>query len=205
MPQRRGQAVPGSVRLGCFTAERPGLAPATDNEGGSTRYLREDGVWATPPGGVGGPAWSLHDSWTWSANVPSVAFTGLDGAQQIEVIADAVVCSVSGVPVVQVSTDGGLNWFSVSGNYKAVDSAGAVANTIGASLAGSNSTAARSGSVMIFAPNVTGAARQMLASHASSPLRLFTADNANPINAIRVIPSGGGNFTAGSIIVKVLS
>jgi len=149
-----------------------------------------------------GQAISGSPTWTYSTPVSSVNIVGLGGASDILVIAYGVAVSVSGAATVQVSTNGGSSYYSTSGDYVAVDAAGTAVNTIGASMWGTNSTAARYGQVILQGCNLSGTPKSMAgATPSTTPLRFFIADLANGIDAIRIVGSGGGNLTAGSLYV----
>lgn len=146
----------------------------------------------------------LAASWVWSTNVASVAFTGLAGATEIMIYAHGVAVSVSGAATVQASTNNGSSYFTTSGDYVAISQAGTAANTIGATLWGTNATAARYGSIVIKNPDVSGVPKQMHSFPSdATPLRVFYADLFNAINAIQVVGSAGGNVTAGRLYVYV--
>lgn len=161
---------------------------------------------------AGGNAWTLVDqsgdpieveeaSWTWSTNVTEVAFTGLDNASEILVYAHGVSVSVSGAAMVQVSTNNGSSYYTTSGDYLAIAQTGTVANTIGSTFWSTNSTAARYGTVTLLNPTVVGPKFMPSFPSDSTPLRIFVADLSSPINAVRVVGSGGGNITAGKLYV----
>lgn len=146
----------------------------------------------------------LAASWVWSSNVSAVNFTGLAGASEILVFAYGVAVSVSGAATVQVSTNNGSSYYSTSGDYLAIDAAGTAVNTIGASLYGTNSTAARYGQVLLHNPDTPGVPKMMNSFLPSTtPLRIFIADLWNDIDALRVVGSSGGNLTAGRLYVYV--
>ncbi len=160
----------------------------------------------------GGSTWVLVDqsgdpievedaSWTWSTNVTEVAFTGLDDASELLVYAHGVAVSVSGAAMVQVSTNGGSSYYTTSGDYLAIAQTGTAANTIGSTFWSTNSTAARYGTVTILNPTVVGPKFMPSFPSDSTPLRIFVAELSNPINAIRVVGSAGGNITAGKLYV----
>lgn len=178
-----------------------GDADDVDTTGASAGDVLEyDGAeWVpVPPAG-----WVLAASS--AASGSAVNFTGLAGVTDIMVIARQVTLSSSGVAVVQVSVDNGSNYFSTSGNYIAiVNDTGVEANTIGASMWNTSATAARSGVVKIEGANVTGAPRLIhclgntpSAIHAQ---RLFVADTANDIDAVRIVPTAG-TFSGGNFYV----
>jgi len=171
-----------------------------------TRYYTEaevDALIAAASGGGSlGGGWKLQASWAWSTNVPEVTFTGLAGVSDILVISEAVVCATSGVPSLFVSTNNGASYYTTNGDYKAYDGAGASISTTGFSLAGTNATSGRSGAAIIYACNAVGGPR-LCWQPSSNPQRVFVADNTKPLNAIRLAPSNGGNFTAGAFFVFV--
>ena len=98
-------------RLNRFTRERDGLVPAPGGSG-TTRYLREDGSWFTPPG-TGGGGGSLP-----YFNVRDVAYGAVgDGstndATAISAAIDAAVAAGGGVVWFPKDQTGGNNTFLV--------------------------------------------------------------------------------------------
>lgn len=149
--------------------------------------------------GVGTGAWTLIGSNSPSTSA-AVTFTGLAGYTDLMVYAAGVACSVSGTILLQCSTNNGSSYYSASGDYLAIDSAGTTVNTVGASFWSTNSTSARYGLVMVRGINVTGAPKMMWAENVTSTmLRPFVADNANDVDAIQLVPSGGGTMSGGTI------
>lgn len=125
----------------------------------------------------------------------NIIFTGLTGCNDIRVIMSAVTKSVSGAPVLEVSVNNGSSYYTASGDYVFADTAGARSNaTSMGQFHLTNTTAARDGVVEVrnarlalpYGVNVT-----VQASH-----RYFLA-SSSPIDAVRVTPTGGGNFTGG--------
>lgn len=146
----------------------------------------------------------LAASWVWATNVSAVNFTGLAGASEILVVAYGAAVSASGAAMIQVSTNNGSSYYTTSGDYLAIDSAGTSVNTIGATLWGTNSTAARYGQVLLHNPGAAGVPKMMNSFLPSTtPLRIFIADLWNDIDALRVVGSAGGNLTAGRLYVYV--
>jgi hypothetical protein len=185
----------GIARLAAGTA---GQVLRTGGAGAAPSWVDTPGV-----GGTGTGKWGLAATWTFSTNVAQVDFTGLVGATDILVVARGITLSVSGVLSLRVSTNNGSSYFSTSGDYVIVGSTtGAESNVTSAVLYGTNTTAARTGMQVVWGANITGAPRIITGFDSTNGVpRLFVADNSNDIDAIRLIPSGGGNITGGSIYV----
>lgn len=148
-------------------------------------------------GGGGGGDWSLVGSWTWSTNVATVDFTGLDGYNDLLVIGRGITLSSSGFRAVWVSVDSGSTFYTTSGDYVTVDTAGTETATTSAGSHATSTTSAKTSIVMIHGAKLSGAIKRCYSNGFLD--RLFVA-STSPINALRV---GGtaGNMTAGTIIV----
>ncbi len=153
-------------------------------------------------GGPAGGAWTLAASWAWSTNVASVAFTGLGIYSALMVIARNISCSGSGFRVLHVSVNNGSTYYTASGDYVQYDENGQETNQ--GNLGGNSqaTTAARSFSLLINGSNVNGAPKLSFNSGltASNRRRMFVG-STNPIDAIRVSDTSGGNLTGGTIHV----
>lgn len=151
------------------------------------------------------PTLRLFSSWTYSADVTQVDFTGLGGVGDIIVIARGVVLGTSGRLSLRVGISG--TFYETSGQYVNVSTAGVESDTNGLAFYDTASTSARSGIATIRGANIAGIPKIMEClndtNDAQQRVRLFVADIVNPIDAIRVIPGGGGNITAGSLHVLV--
>lgn len=135
----------------------------------------------------------------------AVTFLGLAGAKEIKVRSEATVRGTTGRDTLQISVDNGANWFTASGDYITIDSAGVSTNTTGHQLFDTNATAARYGTAIIHAANVTGTHKDIEVISRGSAARhaIFLASTLQ-INAVRIIPSGGGNITGGKIFCEVM-
>lgn len=169
--------------------------------GGTTTFLRADGSFAVPPGGVGGGGgWALVDSWTHSSDIANKDFPNLSGYSEILVHIVSVTLSVSGVRRIVVSTDNGSTWLTTSGDYISGDGTGGMTNQANILTHVTNATAARSAQTTFIGFN---------SAVANKPYRRDTRDAAitghivtsTALNAIRVDGSAGGNLTGGSIYI----
>lgn len=168
---------------------------------GSTEVPTKNAVYDKIQTLGGGGGWSLAGTWAWSANVAQVDFTGLAGATDILVLCRGITLSLSGIAVLRVSVNNGVSFFATSGDYVSITAAGVESASTGLAMYDTSATAARSGGGIIHGANVTGAPRLMTSPMPVTTQRMFVADTANDIDAIRVIPSGGGDITGGSIYV----
>lgn len=143
-------------------------------------------------------AWELANSWTFSANVANVDFTGLADYTELLVLQRLVICSTSGRVSYRVSSDNGATFLSTSGDYQFIAQAGTETADTGLKIHSTDSTSARSGVFSIVGWKL------------AAPKPLIVARNdfigavipgASALNALRAIPSNGGNLTAGSIYV----
>jgi hypothetical protein len=157
------------------------------------------------PGGGGSAAWSLAGSWTWSSNVPSVVIPDLGGFADLLIFGYNITLAVSGQRILHASTNNGSSWFTTSGNYATIPANGVLANdTSLTALHATAATAARSGLSLIRGNNLPGVPKlcESLNRQATDGVqRLFLADLVNPINALRLTGTAGGNITGGSLFV----
>lgn len=158
-----------------------------------------DQVLVTIPGSSGGGAWTLFSSTTIGAAVAQVDVTGLAGATDIIVVLRDIVLSVSGTRNLRVSVDNGATFFSTSGDYSNVPTAGNPAALTGVQFHTTSTTAARSGTIRISAANVVATTR-IIESLATGVLHFFEASTAD-IDAIRILGSAGGNLNSGRVDV----
>ena len=100
-----------------------------------------------------------------------------------------------------VSIDNGATWFNTSGNDPVVNNDGTETNLVSFSIHDTNSTAGRSGELLMFGAGVVTLQKIGLTPVRLLHTRKFVASN-QPINAIRVIPTatiGTGNLTSGEL------
>lgn len=140
-------------------------------------------------------------TWTYSVNVANVDVIGLAGFRDLLIIGRGLVSSVSGNRGIQCSVDNGSSFYSASGDYVSATEAGVEANASAILTHDTAATAARSLFGLISGANVTGTPKLGIGpGTAANSRRLFVA-SLSPINAIRLVPGGGGNLTAGSLYV----
>ena len=142
--------------------------------------------------------WVAVNSWTFSTNVTEVDFTGLDNYTELMVIARAITKGTTGTLNLRVSSDNGSSFYSASGDYVSVSTAGAEANLTSIPLHATNATAARSVIAHLTNFNIAAIKPVKTPTH-TTPSNLIT--QALAMNAIRLLPSGGGNITGGSILL----
>jgi hypothetical protein len=175
-----------------------GAGVTATNSSGAVTVTSTAGAWR-PLGG----AYTAVGVWDQAVDgsVANIDFTGLAGATDIRIIMKGVTKSVSGAPLLTVSVNNGSTYYTASGDYVFMDTAGVeTATTSMAQFHLTNATAARDGIVEIQNANKplpVGLNVTVQASH-----RLFVA-SASPINAVRITPSGGGNFTGGKVYCVV--
>lgn len=152
-----------------------------------------------PPG-----SWSLLDSWhhSESGNTAQIDVTGLDIADiMVQVV--AVQLSASGKVALRLSVNNGASFFSTSGDYVEISpTTGAHTNSTFFTIGwDSDGTGAASGLMEAMLLNLSGVPKVGLsAPDTTRVLRYFLA-STSPVNAIRILPTGGGNMIAGSIYV----
>lgn len=148
----------------------------------------------------GSSPWALVNSWTYSVDVAQVDFTGLSGYSEILVSIVAVTLSVSGLRLVRVSTDNGATFLSTSGDYVGQSSAGADSALTSMGAQDTAGTTARSGQVLIRGFN-TATANKPFDRATRTDVTTGYIPTATALNAVRVLPSAGGNLTGGTIQV----
>jgi hypothetical protein len=172
----------------------PSFIPYDGNDG-------EDGLmFPSPPssGGSGG-AWSLIEARPCSASA-NEDFINLSGYSEIFIIFDAITKATTGLTSVRVSTDNGGTFLTAAGDYRTVAGTGIVTNSTGGMMTThiTNATAARTSFANIKNFNVGASPKYAFAQILGSlPEWIFPGTTA--LNAIRVLGSGGGNLTGGTI------
>lgn len=163
---------------------------------------------AAANGSGGGAAWALAGAGQTATGVwdqavdgskATVDFTGLSGKNDIMIIARSVTKAVAGVLVIQVSVNNGSTYYSTSGDYILTTTAGAESNQthFGQVIPGSL-TAARTGSIILPGVNVTGVPKVSDQIVANNGAHFFVA-STSPVDAVRLLGTGGGNLTGGQI------
>lgn len=181
-------------------SEWEALAPGTSGKFLKTQGAAANPLWDTPAGGGGGGAFELagtnHTStgiWDQSVDgsLASVEFDNLDNYSEIQVILAGVSASASGVRRMEVSDDNGSSFFTTSGDYNFVSSAGAPTDDTLITLIDAASAAARWAAFTIFQWNQ---ARLKYCQNTLSTTftRQFIKNNAAvALNSIRVYNDSG--------------
>ncbi|KQU77709.1 hypothetical protein ASD12_18080 [Mesorhizobium sp. Root102] len=154
---------------------------------------------SAPPAAGGSAAWSLANSWTYSADVANVDFTNLGSYNELMLLVRNITVSVSGVRVLYVSTDNGANYRNTSGDYVNLVANNIEANTTGVGFGTSNSALARSGIIKIPQSGLNGVPK--IIENQTLGLGSVFVQSTSPINAVRITNNTGGNLTGGTIHV----
>ena len=145
-------------------------------------------------------AWTLVADVTISGATPQVDVANIGTATEIMISVYEVTGDVSGLRSFRVSDDNGATFYVGTGNnYRGISDLGTTLAGTMFNLHRTNATAARSGTAIIQANNAGLDLRPVAILQDSSSGILLTA--TAPINAIRVLNSGGGNLTAGRVVV----
>ena len=153
-----------------------------------------------------GGSWTLAATWSHAVSGDTafpIQFTGLAGANDIQIIADAITASVSGSRQLQVSTTNGSSYSTTSGDYVEVSATGVRTNR-GSFCGGfTDSTAARSLQFTIQGANITGSYKSNVCvqSASGSTVSMIYVVSTDDIDAVQLNNQNGGNATGGIIYV----
>lgn len=128
----------------------------------------------------------------------NIDFTGLATFNELLVIARALTDGTTGVRQLLASVDNGSSFYTASGDYKNLTTAGVENNITAFAFHNTSSTSARTMVAHIL--NLKGATKICDLMNDPGGFNLFTA-SASDINAIRINNSGGGNITGGTVYV----
>ncbi len=150
--------------------------------------------------GTASAAWTFITSQV-CAGAAQYDFPNLSAYTDIRVVIRAVTQSSTGVVQMRVSTDNGSTFLAASGDYIGVSGSGVTTNTTELAFFATNATAARDGFLLIEGFNGT----QLKTAHAT----FFSTDSVGyrviptttALNAVRVLTSGAGNLSGGTIYV----
>lgn len=168
------------------------------NDGDQLLWDSSNAAWypAPPATDGGGSPWSLISTWTYSSDVTEVDFANLGDYTDLQIIVRNITFSVSGVAATRLSIDNGASFYSTSGDYLNVASTGTTTNTTWGAIYTTDATAARTSYQTLPGVNISGNPKLMLSVGGFT--RMFVA-STSPVNAIRIVPSNGGNITGGTI------
>lgn len=150
--------------------------------------------------GGGSTKWTLLNSWDFAVSgaISQLDTTGITN-DEVMVVGQGVTKSVSGRPLIYVSTNNGVSYDTTSSNYLFLNSSGGTAGNSGFYLDNGITTAATSGELILTAMQETGS-KFVIFSTANAPGYQYVG-STSIINAMRVIPSAGGTFSGGKIFV----
>lgn len=146
--------------------------------------------------------WRLMSSWTWSTNVANVDFTNLGACVELLVIARNIRLGTSGVLAIVLSTDNGTSFFTGASDYEIVPATGVPTTAANLGLYNSAHTSTdRSGAIRVSPINVNSGIKIVERINRAADGPGFFVGSTSPVNAIRLVPTAGGNITAGTIYV----
>lgn len=162
-------------------------------------YYASGGVVREVGGGGGGMAWTSIFSTTIAAPAASVDATKLGGYNELLIIARGLTSSLSGGRFVYASVDNGASFYTATGDYLVVSTAGVESNTNSFAVDGGAPSAGIKTIISQIANySMTGVVKVALQNSQQVP-RLFVA-STSPINALRFV-STSGNLTGGTILI----
>lgn len=151
-----------------------------------------------PGGGGGTSAWTLLDDKTITTPISRWPVS-VAGFNDLMFILMNVTTSSSGNRVVEVSVDGGVTWLTTLGDYTFFSTAGVLANTVGVSIHGTASSAARGGVSRIYNAQNNGLPKVWNSMINTGALAGFIAASTAPITNVRY-GNTAGNMTGGRLI-----
>jgi hypothetical protein len=174
------------------------LTLTTSAPGDSIEIIKPSGAAGAP-----GAGWVLVTAWDFAQHgAVSTVEAEVAGATDVLLVARNVTSSSSVQRAVQVSTDG-TNWFSTSGNYNELSTAGVEASNAAMFPHATAATAARSVAVMLH--NVSETSTQKVALLYPRAAHAQFVGSSEAIQKIRLMGSSGaggaptGNFNGGSV------
>ena len=205
--QSKASVIAGSI--GATQLDDTAVTPGTYGDGTNVAQITVDAngrvtgvtdVAITATGGGG--AWTLAATHAVSVGgEATVDFTGLTGTDFL-IVCRGVAQSVSGILQCRLSVNNGSSYYSTSGDYINISTAGVETNAafIGAFHI-TAATAARSGATYFPGVGVNGGVKAAISITASAGANNLFVASTSPVNAIRVLSSGGGNISGGTIYV----
>lgn len=154
-------------------------------------------------GGGGGGTWEVASDVTISSPVASVV-VDVQAYSEIEILIQNVTASASGSRSIQVSTDGGVTWWTTSGNYTWYNFSGVLTNNVCFSVHGISTSDARGGVARIT--NLRDASAPKVwqtPNNSDHGAGLFVGSN-DPITHVRILNVPTGNLTGGRVVVSGL-
>lgn len=154
-------------------------------------------------GGGGGAVWEVAGDVTISSPVASVV-VDVQAYSEVEILVQNVTASASGSRSVQVSTDGGVTWWTTNGNYTWYGFSGVLSDNLCFSVHSVSDAGARGGVARIT--NLRDASAPKVwqtPNNSDHGAGLFVGSN-DPITHIRVLNVFSGDLTSGRVVVSGL-
>lgn len=171
-----------------------------ENTGNNSRKVKASNVRSFMAGwvlaGTGQTATGVYDFAVDGAKA-NIDFIGLASFNELLIVCRNLTNGTSGVRQVQVSVDNGSSFYTASGDYVTITTAGVEAASTALAFHATAATAARS---LVAQLSNTKGTEKFCQYNGTLPQSLFVA-SASDINAIRVSNSGGGNMTGGTVRV----
>jgi hypothetical protein len=147
-------------------------------------------------GGGGGSGWELADEWVHSVTgdtASPIVLNDAQGADELMIIMESVTKSISGTVLARLSDNNGSSFYSTNG-YSTIPANGNPTLVSELDLHQTNTTAARRGHIHVI--NAADAPVTVWGNAHSTGAR--SVGSANPVDAVQLLATGGGNFTGGS-------
>lgn len=145
-----------------------------------------------------GSGWELAKQVTPAGAAAVEDIVGLGKYTDVLVFIRQITLSASGLRQLRVSVDNGATFLAAAGDYVAVGSAGTELNDTDIDFHATSTVAARTGMILILGFNGVGP-KIAINCVDSGLMRLIPT--TTPLNAVRVMNSGAGNLTGGTIYV----
>jgi hypothetical protein len=145
--------------------------------------------------------WKVLAQWSFAVDGATAAFdlTALANSTELLIFFDAVTCSVSAYRIAQVSDNGGATFYSTFGQYKQISANGVTSDQIGMFSSLTQTAVALRNVMQISCLDLGNHLVFSWSPHAQSTAYQFVG-SVNPINAIRIKPTGG-TFNGGVITI----
>lgn len=157
-----------------------------------------------PISGGGGGSWTVAASNVVGAAVAQIDFTGLTFTDAMIIARGVTFSTASNFIAARASVNNGSSFYTASGDYVTIDqSNGSSTNSteLGSMQGSVTTNTPKSGVITIQGNGLASPPFIDETTATSSRGKRFFVASTSPINALRVYPGNGGNFSAGSFWV----